>query len=146
MQKGMCQELWRDPDLRAIGILPIHQHEDKRIRAIPLATRGEIGKLYLVKGDWNEEFIEECIDFPNGEHDDQVDAATGCMGMLSSHYGLGAAGENEGKEKGKENEDIEGLRGKRIIEDEQIRKDREQRELERIREQEATNAAVYVGE
>lgn len=31
------------------------------------------GKVVLVKGSWNNEFIEQCASFPNGIHDDMVD-------------------------------------------------------------------------
>lgn len=144
-QKGMCQELWRDPELMNIGILPIYQHVDKRIRALPLVTRGEIGKLYLEKGEWNEEFIEECVDFPNGENDDQVDTATGCMGMLAGYYGMEMnlsekiTKEGKGDERKKKTEESE--------EQKQIREDRErrQRQDEWEQEQEDSNAAVFVG-
>ena len=140
-QKGMCQELWRDPELASIGILPIHQHVDKRVRALPLATRGEIGKLYLVKGAWNEEFIEECIDFPNGAHDDQVDAASGCMGMLSGYYGFEelTRTENKGEENGTENEPKETDNERRT------RKYKEKLQRERERERVGNNAAIFVG-
>jgi len=38
--------------------------------AIPFLASG---KVILVEGGWNKEFITECGDFPNGTHDDQVD-------------------------------------------------------------------------
>tara|TARA_R110000751_G_scaffold59656_4_gene125090 strand:- start:90 stop:1523 length:1434 start_codon:yes stop_codon:yes gene_type:complete len=31
------------------------------------------GKVKVLKGAWNNSFIEECASFPNGTHDDQVD-------------------------------------------------------------------------
>ncbi len=31
------------------------------------------GKVYLVNGSWIQEFIEQCVVFPNGTHDDMVD-------------------------------------------------------------------------
>lgn len=31
------------------------------------------GKVYLVEGVWNREFIDQCKSFPNGVHDDMVD-------------------------------------------------------------------------
>ncbi len=39
----------------------------------------EAGNVYLPHPDfapWVNDFIEECIAFPNGAHDDQVDAMT----------------------------------------------------------------------
>jgi predicted phage terminase large subunit-like protein len=31
------------------------------------------GKVFLIKGVWNQEFIDQCAAFPNGTHDDMVD-------------------------------------------------------------------------
>lgn len=31
------------------------------------------GKVFLVKGPWNKEFVDQCAAFPNGIHDDMVD-------------------------------------------------------------------------
>lgn len=31
------------------------------------------GKIILIEGAWNEQFVDECCMFPNGEHDDQLD-------------------------------------------------------------------------
>jgi hypothetical protein len=39
----------------------------------------EAGNLYLPHPDWHpwvHDFIDECVQFPNGAHDDQVDAMT----------------------------------------------------------------------
>ena len=34
------------------------------------------GRVYLVEGNWNADFIEQCKSFPNGTHDDKVDTLT----------------------------------------------------------------------
>jgi predicted phage terminase large subunit-like protein len=83
VQKGMVQECWADMDLMSVGILGIPVTQSKRIRASSLIARGEAGKLFLVRGAWNDAFIEEFIHFDVGEHDDQVDAASGAMHMLA---------------------------------------------------------------
>lgn len=54
---------------------------DKAMRAEPLAAQLEAGTVFLVEGEWNEEFIEELCAFPRG-HDDQVDAAAGAFKEL----------------------------------------------------------------
>jgi predicted phage terminase large subunit-like protein len=86
-QKGMVQECWRDPDLINIGILGVPVPNDKRIRALSAATRGEIGKLYVVDGDWVDDYIEEMIGFGSIEHDDDVDATSGCFHLLAMETG-----------------------------------------------------------
>ncbi len=47
----------------------------KEVRAGPLASAAMAGKVRLVKGPWNRVFLEELAAFPNGQYDDQVDAA-----------------------------------------------------------------------
>lgn len=47
----------------------------KIVRATPFSAACEAGKVSLVKGDWNEMFLEQLSQFPFGEHDDMVDAA-----------------------------------------------------------------------
>jgi predicted phage terminase large subunit-like protein len=49
---------------------------DKVDRAQPLRAQAEAGNVYLVRGPWNEAFLDELENFPNGSHDDQVDSAS----------------------------------------------------------------------
>ena len=42
----------------------------------------ERGNMYLIEGDWNQEFIKELIRLPGGKHDDQADAAAGAYAVL----------------------------------------------------------------
>lgn len=63
---------------------------DKAQRAEPFAAQLEAGNVFLIEGDWNEEFIEELCAFPRG-HDDQVDAAAGAFNALL-HKGDGLEG------------------------------------------------------
>ena len=51
----------------------------KLVRAQPLAGQCESGNVVLVQGQWNYAFIEELCVFPAGDHDDQVDAASGAF-------------------------------------------------------------------
>ena len=56
----------------------------KEVRAYPVASRAEAGELLLVSGRWNTEFIDELCAFPQGPHDDQVDALAGAFAHLAS--------------------------------------------------------------
>ena len=47
---------------------------DKVLRAEPFAAQVNVGNVSLVRGAWNNALIEEMRVFPNGTHDDQVDA------------------------------------------------------------------------
>jgi predicted phage terminase large subunit-like protein len=48
---------------------------DKVVRARPLASQVNVGNVMLLRGAWNQDFIDELQLFPNGRFDDQVDAA-----------------------------------------------------------------------
>jgi predicted phage terminase large subunit-like protein len=55
----------------------------KEVRAEPFAAQCEAGNVLLVRGPWNEAFLEELASFPNGATDDQVDAAAGAFTKLT---------------------------------------------------------------
>lgn len=55
---------------------------DKETRAEPFANHCEAGSVYLVKGDWNQDYIDELCQFPGGSFKDQVDASSGAFGRL----------------------------------------------------------------
>ena len=61
-----------------------HSTEDgnKEGRAQPLSAQCESGNLHLVRGVWNEPFIDEAILFPNGKFSDQVDASSRAYARL----------------------------------------------------------------
>jgi predicted phage terminase large subunit-like protein len=54
----------------------------KEVRAAPLSSYAEAGNVKLLKGPWINDFLDELESFPGGEHDDQVDAASGAFGKL----------------------------------------------------------------
>lgn len=56
---------------------------DKVTRAAAFAAQVEAGNLVLLRGSWNDEFINELGDFPLGKHDDQVDAAADAFNDLA---------------------------------------------------------------
>jgi len=58
---------------------------DKMTRANPLSATAEQGRVALVRGSWNKDFLDEMESFSGDcEHDDQVDAASGAHGVLSA--------------------------------------------------------------
>jgi predicted phage terminase large subunit-like protein len=38
----------------------------------------------ILQAAWNDAFVEECVAFPRGNHDDQVDAASSAYNKLLS--------------------------------------------------------------
>ncbi len=57
---------------------------DKVYRADALSVQVNEGNIYILKGDWNNEFIEELRFFPYSTYDDQVDAASGAFNRLAA--------------------------------------------------------------
>jgi predicted phage terminase large subunit-like protein len=70
---------------RVPGMIPIKQHLSKtvRVRAQAVAPVIEARNVYLPKNAaWVGDFIEEASAFPNGAHDDQVDAMSQALTYL----------------------------------------------------------------
>lgn len=57
---------------------------DKAVRADPFAAQVEGLNVQLVDGPWVEQFLQEAAMFPNGAHDDQIDAAAGAFNKLAA--------------------------------------------------------------
>lgn len=57
---------------------------DKYTRALVWANLAEAGKVRIVRGAWVDEFVEEACGFPAGRHDDQIDAVSLAVKMLSA--------------------------------------------------------------
>ncbi len=54
----------------------------KVIRASPLSAQWEVGNVKLLEAPWNKAYLDEMAAFPNGVHDDQVDASSGAFAKL----------------------------------------------------------------
>lgn len=54
----------------------------------PLASQG---KINIVAGSWTTEFLNQCEAFPDGDHDDYVDAMSGAFAMAKAGGGHAAA-------------------------------------------------------
>ncbi len=55
----------------------------KLVRAQPFAVQVDNGHVWMLEGEWNEAYIAELILFPNGRHDDQVDASATAFNELT---------------------------------------------------------------
>lgn len=81
-QRGFIDDLASCRELRPYTIrrFPVAKHGDKVNRAMPWASRAQLGRVAICQGKWNDAFLSECADFsPNDthRHDDQVDAVSG---------------------------------------------------------------------
>ncbi len=55
---------------------------DKFVKAQPFFAAAEAGKVRLVRGPWNQPFIDEILQFPDGDFNDQVDSTAGAYTEL----------------------------------------------------------------
>jgi predicted phage terminase large subunit-like protein len=79
---------------RMPGLTPINPKESKEARASAVAWAIEAHNVYLPAvaiAPWVDDLVEEAASFPNGAHDDQVDALTQALNRLMVNTGDGAA-------------------------------------------------------
>lgn len=89
-QAGKTQALHLTRLLSGYSVHTSPESGDKVQRAEPLASQVNVGNVLMLRGAWNDELINEMRLFPNGTHDDQVDALSrasealmgGSTGML----------------------------------------------------------------
>lgn len=68
---SVCQQLQVVSSLNVTYTPSPSDPKDTRLYAV--APKIECGRVYLVEGDWNEEFIDEVCGFPAKTHDEYVD-------------------------------------------------------------------------
>jgi predicted phage terminase large subunit-like protein len=66
------------------GIMP---RGDKIQRVTPFLSQAKVGNINLVKGEWNDPWLNEICAFPFASHDDQVDSVSGAFSMLANMGG-----------------------------------------------------------
>ena len=65
------------------GLIAVEPRGGKESRAHAVTPTIEAGDVYLPRAaSWSAEFCEECAAFPNGAHDDQVDAMTQALSRM----------------------------------------------------------------
>ncbi len=76
------KDLNRDIELKNYQITGHKVDTSKTVRAMPLQSRFAEGVLRVTLAHWTQSYTEEFVLFPNGSHDDQVDATAGAWAML----------------------------------------------------------------
>lgn len=56
---------------------------DKIMRANIWFAEAQNGKIFIVRGDWNENFLDQFASFPEARHDDRVDSVSGARVTLA---------------------------------------------------------------
>ena len=84
--QSIIQELKRES---GISVIPYKVVHDKVARVNAILPLIEGGRVYLPQtADWLDSFIDETVQFPSANHDDQVDAMTIALDTLSrTHVG-----------------------------------------------------------
>jgi predicted phage terminase large subunit-like protein len=82
---AVVQDLRREPRTRGRPLRGVKVKGDKITRALPWIALAEEGKVFLVRGHWNTEFLDEAASFPQGTHDDQIDAVSIAVRMHREH-------------------------------------------------------------
>ena len=79
--KSIVQTLMRETGLNVREDKP--PTKDKVARVQDISPTLETGRVTLLKGAWNEEFLMQCQQFPAARHDDMVD----CLVMtVNQHF------------------------------------------------------------
>lgn len=81
-QAGKSQK-WRLAELiMGLNFKSTPETGDKETRAEPFSAMVGVGRVHLVRGDWNSQYIEELRNFPGATMKDQVDASSRAFAEL----------------------------------------------------------------
>lgn len=73
--QSLIDELERETEIRC-PIVPMQPNQNKVLRAELVSPTLKQGKVWYITGDWVKDFKEEVENFPNGDHDDQIDSVS----------------------------------------------------------------------
>lgn len=83
-QAGVAQKQNLSRKLQGMSFEFTPESGDKRTRASPLAAQINVGNVKMLRGDWNNDMLNEMRLFPNGKNDDLVDAASRAYNKASN--------------------------------------------------------------
>ena len=90
-QAGKTQALYLTRMLQGYTVKTSPESGDKLTRAEPFAAQVNVGNVNMLKGAWNTGLIDEMRLFPNGSHDDRIDACSRAYAELlakgTSYFG-----------------------------------------------------------
>ncbi|MHA1859152.1 MAG: phage terminase large subunit [Candidatus Thorarchaeota archaeon] len=81
-QAGKAQAKYYIRQLAGFNVRFTPETGDKITRATPLAAQAEAGNVKLIRGLWNEDYLDELSTFPFGKFDDQMDASSRAFNEL----------------------------------------------------------------
>jgi len=72
-----------------LPVLDYIPDRDKTARVYAATPLMESGRVWIPKGhEWSDDLFSEAITFPNGRHDDQVDAMTMAIHYMKESWNL----------------------------------------------------------
>jgi predicted phage terminase large subunit-like protein len=75
--KASGQSLIQDLEYQGIPVVPYQPEKDKETRANACVPFCEAGLVWVPEHEqWSRDFVTECMQFPSGQYDDQVDQFT----------------------------------------------------------------------
>lgn len=87
-QAGKSHVQAMSKNLSGYRIVSTPESGSKTLRAEAFAAQVNVGNVSLVRGPWNSAYLEELRAFPNGRHDDQVDASSRAYAMFVDNHPL----------------------------------------------------------
>ena len=82
-QAGLSQVQQLTAMLQGYKVVSKRETGDKETRAAGVSAQALVGNIYLLRGPWNEEFLNEAENFPEGRFDDQIDALSAAFAELA---------------------------------------------------------------
>ena len=88
-QAGVSEADYLVRMLQGYNVKTVKATKDKVTRALPASSQAKAGNIKILQAPWNEDFFRELENFPEGAHDDIVDALSGAFLLLNeSAYDL----------------------------------------------------------
>jgi len=81
-QAGKTLALYQTRMLPGYTVRTSPETGDKVTRAEPFASQVNVGNVLMMRGTWNDALLNEMRMFPNGSHDDQIDALSRAFGEM----------------------------------------------------------------
>ncbi len=82
-QAGVSEADYLVRMLQGFNVRTYKSTKDKVTRALPVSSQAEAGNIKLLLAPWNEDFFREVENFPEGSHDDIIDALSGAFLMFT---------------------------------------------------------------
>lgn len=71
-------------ELAGYNVSQVAPSSDKVTRAMPFLAQAEAGSISIYRGSWLRDYLDELSSFPDGGHDDQIDATAHAFNNLAS--------------------------------------------------------------